>query len=697
LSNNKNQRLLIKEKNDVADARQDIVSERAEDVSPGRTIDDPNNPKFSRQAARPVSRRKAAPKTRGAGAHAVAADMPAFVAPQLATLVSAVPAEPAWLHELKFDGYRILCRIENGNIATLTRNAQDWTDRFRVVAQAAKQLPTSQALIDGEVVAVEADGKPNFQLLQNSLRDRNTTRLIYYAFDLLFLDGRDLRSAPLLERKEELQSLLPGNAHSPSAGLIRYSEHWIGHGRELFAKACETGFEGIISKRIDDPYRSGRTRSWLKIKCSKSQEFVIGGFTDPAGARLGFGALLLGVHDTGGALRYAGRVGTGFDDQTLRDLRARLKTIERNSKPFAAAPRGTTFKNVHWVEPKLVGEVVFTGWTSDGLLRHPSFKGLREDKPAGEITREVAAPLRATAQATANGEDDVARVKLTHPDRVLYPDQGVTKRELAHYYEQVADWILPHLESRPLTIVRCPQGHQKKCFYQRHPREAVIAPIQVISVREKGKSVKYLAVDSLPGLIALVQMGALELHTWGSRAPRLEYPDRMIFDLDPAPDVRWEQIKQGAEHLRTKLEQLDFSAFVKTTGGKGLHVVVPIAPKQTWPMVKDFSRAIAESVVRADPDHYIATMSKAKRSGKIFVDYLRNSRTATAVSAYSTRARPGATVSMPICWEDLKQDLRTHFNVRNVPEHLARQKTDPWHGYEAARRPLTAKLLRQIK
>ena len=329
-------------------------------------------------------RRKPAPKTR------VIEVVPQFIGPQLATLVTDVPAGRSWLHEIKLDGYRIFCRIDNGKISILTRKAQDWTDRFRAVVRAATDLPVRGAIIDGEVVAVENDGRHNFQRLQNSFGD-GAARLIYYAFDLLYLDGRDLRAAPLSERKKTLRSLLSDSAETGEMAVIRYSEHWIGGGRELFAKACEMGLEGIISKRVDDPYRSGRTRSWLKIKCSQSQEFVIGGFTDPAGARLGFGALLLGVYDPNGPLRYSGRVGTGFDERSLRDLLVRLKNLERKSTPFERAPKGVNVRGVHWVEPQLVCEVVFTGWTADGLLRHPSFKGLREDKSPVEVIREVAA------------------------------------------------------------------------------------------------------------------------------------------------------------------------------------------------------------------------------------------------------------------------------------------------------------------
>jgi bifunctional non-homologous end joining protein LigD len=622
--------------------------------------------------------------------------LPKFIAPQLATLVSAVPEGEKWLHELKLDGYRILCRIDNGRASLLTRNAQDWTSRFGALAQAAEKLDARQAFLDGEVVAADDKGRYSFQLLQNSLKGGDSTDLVYYAFDVLHLDGRDLRAAPLLERKQLLQRLLSFNPKAQSAGALRYSEHWIGQGTRLFNKACEMGLEGIISKRVDASYRSGRGQDWLKVKCSKNQEFVIGGFTDPAGARVGFGALLLGVHDDGGSLRYIGRVGTGFNDRMLRDLRARLDKLKRKSPPFANPPKGAEAKGAHWVEPTLVGEVVFTEWTSDGLLRHPSFKGLREDKPATQIEQEVAAPLPRSARPAASDDQRIAGIELTHPDRVLYPEQGITKRELARYYEQIAGWIIPHLKGRPLTLVRCPEGQGKQCFYQRHTRDAVSDAIHPIAVREKGATVHYLSVDSLPGLVSLVQMGVLEIHTWGSRAPHIERPDCLTFDLDPGPGISWDALKAAAEHLRARLRDLDLGAFVKTTGGKGLHLVVPIAPKQSWEYVKDFSRSLAGSVAHDAPERYTATMSKAKRRGKIFIDYLRNSRTATAVCAYSTRARPGATVSVPLRWQELTKDLRGHFNIRNVPERLGRLRKDPWDDYEAARRSLTAKLLKQL-
>jgi bifunctional non-homologous end joining protein LigD len=680
----KNNWLLIKENDEFAGAG-DLVSERPESVSSGRTIEEIGSPQSARKSP-PRGSGKSAPAGRTAPLQ--------WIEPQLATLVTTVPTGSQWLHELKFDGYRLLCRIDNGQVSLFTRHAQDWTGRFPSVAHAAKNLPTRRALLDGEVVALEDDGTHSFQRLQNSFNGRDSSRLIYYAFDLLQLDGRDVRSASLIERKKLLKKLL-SEAVEKDNTILRYSEHWIDQGEGLLAEACRAGLEGILSKRGDDPYQSGRTRSWLKIKCAKSQEFIIGGFTDPAGARVGFGALLLGVHENG-ALRYAGKVGTGFDERALRDLHARLRPLERAAPPFTGVPKSAEFRRAHWVEPRLVCEVSFAAWTTDGLLRHASFKGLREDKPPEEITRDV--PVEAPpVRGSAKDDERVAGIKLTHPDRVLYPEQGITKRELARYYERVASVMLPHLEGRPLTVLRCPEGRAGQCFYQRHAREGITEPVQSIAVRERGKTARYLAVDSLPGLIALAQMGILEIHTWGSRAPHIERPDRLTFDLDPGEDVTWKEIGQGAVRLRARLEHLGLGAFLKTTGGKGLHVVVPIAPEQTWEFVKTFSRAVAESIVGEAPDSYNATASKTQRRGKIFIDYLRNSRTATAVCAYSTRARPGGPVSMPLDWADLKSDPRSRFTIRTACEFLEHRRTDPWRDYEDARRALTAKLLRRVK
>jgi bifunctional non-homologous end joining protein LigD len=621
--------------------------------------------------------------------------LPGFVAPQLATLVDRVPQGDDWLHEIKFDGYRILCRISNGEICLITRNRQDWTERLSFLAQAAMELPVHDALLDGEVVALNENGTTNFQLLQNSLSTHASDNLAYYVFDLLHLDGNDLRQLPLLRRKEALAEILKAKS---STSPIRYSEHWLGQGDRLYDEACRSGLEGVISKRADQPYRSGRGRDWVKTKCVQNQEFVIGGFTDPAGSRAGLGALLVGVHDERGRLVYAGKVGTGFSRQSLTELRTRLDPLVSKASPFVNPPKGAEAKGVHWVKPELIGAVSFAEWTGDNMLRHPSFQGLREDKPPVAITRERVSGTNNSTASKRNETVEVAGVKLTHADRVLYPEQGITKRELALYFEHIADWILPHVAGRPLTLVRCPEGHNKQCFYQRHVTDSAREWIRPVPISEKGKLVNYVAVDNLQGLIALVQMGVLELHTWGSTTDRIDRPDRLIFDLDPDPEISWEPLKQAAESLRAYLSDLGLSSFVKTTGGKGLHVVVPLVPKIDWDTAKEFSRQVAQQMVRRAPDRYTATMSKAKRRGKIYIDYLRNAKTATAVAAYSTRARAGAPVSVPLRWEELGADSRgNHFNVRNTPERLSQVGKDPWHDYETARRAITAALIKKLR
>jgi bifunctional non-homologous end joining protein LigD len=621
--------------------------------------------------------------------------LPDFVAPQLATLVDRVPQGDDWLHEIKFDGYRILCRISNGKISLITRNRQDWTERLSFLAQAATELPVERALLDGEVVALNENGTSNFQLLQNSLSTHASDNLAYYVFDLLHLNGQDLMSVPLLSRKQDLAEILKTKS---SASAVRYSEHWLGEGNRLYDEACRSGLEGVISKRADQPYRSGRGRDWVKIKCVQNQEFVIGGFTDPAGSRAGLGALLVGVHDDSGRLVYAGKVGTGFTRQSLSQLRNRLDPLVSKASPFVNPPRGAEARGVHWVKPELIGAVSFAEWTSDNMLRHPSFQGLREDKPAVAITRERIAGTNNSNASKPDLAVEIAGIKLTHPDRNLYPEQGISKRELALYFEQIADWILPHVAGRPLTLVRCPEGQSKECFYQRHVTDAASEWLRPVPIEEKGKLVNYVAVDNLQGLIALVQMGVLELHTWGSTTDRIDGPDRLIFDLDPDPEISWEPLKQAAESLRAYLSELGLPSFVKTTGGKGLHVVVPLIPKADWDTAKEFSRQVAQQMVRRAPDRYTATMSKAKRRGKIYIDYLRNARTATAVAAYSTRARDGAPVSVPLRWDELGADIRgNHFNVRNTPERLSQIGKDPWHDYDTARRAITAALIKKLR
>ncbi|HEY2987562.1 MAG TPA: DNA ligase D [Candidatus Binatia bacterium] len=618
--------------------------------------------------------------------------LPDFIPPQLATLVDVVPAGEEWLHEIKFDGYRVLCRNDGRTVRFFTREGKDWTARFGALGDAAGRLPVRQTLLDGEIVVMDEQGASHFQSLQEALGKNETARLIYYVFDLLHLDGYDLTAAPLLVRKEILARLL-STVNQTEA--IRFSDHFMGAGEAFYRKACRLGLEGVISKRKNSPYRPGRSRAWLKIKCHASQEFVIGGFTDPSGSRTGLGAILLGVQSERDGMVYAGKVGTGFTRQSLDRLRSRLDRLATQSPPFSNPPVRSLRNGIHWVRPELVAEVEFTGWTRDGLLRHPSFKGLREDKPAGTIKRERTMPISSVnprqSVEHARGDVKVAGIKLTNPDRLLYPEQGITKLELALYYEKIADWILPHLTGRPLTLVRCPRGHQKECFYQKHVAEKMPASVRRVAIKEKNSWGEYLVIDSLPGLIALVQLGTLELHTWGSRSDRIEYPDRLIFDLDPDPALPWKEVVRGAHTLRRKLADLGLIPFVKTTGGKGLHIVVPVTRKYDWEATKEFCRKVAASVTREEPKRYLATMSKAKRKGKIFIDYFRNGRGATAIAAYSTRARPGAPVSVPITWRELAAGIRPdQFTVRNLPARLSHRRRDPWREYESARRSITA-------
>jgi len=650
----------------------------------------------SSAARRPAPAEK--PQSKSAGGNSAVAKLPEFVELQLATLVDEVPSGDEWLHEVKFDGYRALCRIDDGKVKFLTRHGLDWSDKFSSLGKAALRLPCQRALLDGEVAVLDDSGVSDFGALQNALSRKDTSRLIYYVFDLLHLDGVDLTRLPLLERKQRLQQLL--KSKGVADGPLRYSDHVHGQGAELFAKACDSGLEGVVSKRSAASYTSGRSRDWLKTKCSQRQEFVIVGFTDPAGSRTGFGALLLGYYDAQKQLVYAGKVGTGFDNATLTAMHQRLGKFHTDEAPLAELPPRAERRGAHWVKPLLVGEVAFTGWTRDGRLRHPVFKGLREDKSPREITREKPVATAAVVSGRRNGGaedgDKIAGIRLTHPDRVLYPEHQVTKRELALYYESVADWIMPHLKNRLLTLVRCPDKYDKECFYQRHANHGLDRSVRRVRVEEDGKAQEYIAVDTVTGLIALVQAGVLELHTWGSRCDRPDRPDRLTFDIDPDPALPWSAVAEAARLLQSRLKGIGLGAFLKTTGGKGLHVVVPIARTLDWPEAKAFAKALADSMAADEPKKYLAVMSKARRQGKIFIDYLRNGWAATAVAAFSTRARAGAPVSTPLFWRELDSCRGDSFNVKNVLSRLQQLKSDPWADWEAARRPVSLTMRKKL-
>ena len=639
-----------------------------------------------------------------------AARMPITFTPQLAMLTSRVPEGNQWLHEIKFDGYRLLAFIKAGKAVRLvTRNGNDWTVRFRPIANALSKLKVASAILDGEVVALDSHGVPNFQQLQNSMKTGDTNSLVYYLFDVPYLEGRDLTSAPLVDRKKMLAEIV---SPSGNAGPLRYSEHIEGKGETVLREACRAGMEGIISKRADSVYNSSRTPNWRKIKCLKRQEFVICGYTKPIGSRLGFGALLLGYYDDG-ELIYAGRVGTGFTTESLRQIAAALKTRKTDNSPYKNSPTGSERRGVTWVKPELVGEVEFTEWTSDGRLRHPSFQGLREDKRAAEVVREMdispaklngktkqktagtsaARPSRRRAKVGTSSDATISGVRLTHPDRVLYPDDGYTKLDIAEYYERIADWILPYVVKRPLTLVRCPGGITGECFFQKHIAGPLDGALRGLPIKEKEETDECVVIDDVAGLVLLAQMGTLELHPWPAREDNVERPDYLVFDLDPGEGTDWKDVIRGARDLRALLETAGLKTFLRTSGGKGLHVVVPIDRRTNWGDFKQFARSVADTLSRKSPDLCIATMSKARRRGKVFIDYLRNQRGATAIASYSPRRRPGAPVATPIAWEELTAKMRPdRFNIKNVPKRLDKLKADPWTDFFHVRQTISAKV-----
>jgi bifunctional non-homologous end joining protein LigD len=598
---------------------------------------------------------------------------------ELATLVDEAPEGPDWVHEIKFDGYRVLARVENGEVTLLSRNGHDWTERMPTLARSLKQFKAKSVALDGEFVALNEKGVSDFQTLQNSLGAQDSPSLIYYVFDLLHLDGVDLTALPLNDRKALLARLL---AAQPArlADHVRLSEHVVGGGPAFFQKACELGLEGIVSKRAESPYTEGRGRDWVKTKCVQRQEFVVVGYTDPGGSRTGLGALLLGVRE-GKRLRYAGKVGTGFSRRSLIDLVKKLEPLVVKQAMVNDAPRGAAASDVHWVKPELVAEVAFTGFTSDGLLRHPRFHGLREDKSPGEVVLEEAVkPPRAKATAKSKARTKPASdFQLSNPDKILFPEAGITKRDVLEYYELVAERMLPHVANRPLTLVRCPNGWQKACFFQKHPGQGLPDALRTVAIREKEGKAPYAVLDDAQGIFSLVQLGALEIHTWGSYADDFERPNLLVFDLDPDPAVKFESVIDCALRLREIFTAAKLESFVKTTGGKGLHVCLPIEPELEWPEIKAFCKELVEALVRESPNAYVSTVSKAERKGKIFIDYLRNARGATFIAPYSTRARANAPIAVPLEWDELDASFRPgQVTLRNVQTYLTEHKKDPF-------------------
>lgn len=630
---------------------------------------------------------------------AVSANPPRTLKPQLATLSDEAPKGEDWLHEIKFDGYRLVAHIDRGKVRLLTRNGNDWTARFREQASALKQLAVSQAVLDGEVVAMSRDGSTSFRKLQEALSKKQTNALVFQLFDLVWLDGYDLRKAELVERKRALRQLLE-SANSDGSTILRYSDHVTGEGDAFFEQACMLGLEGIISKRMDAPYRSARSRAWLKVKCTQHAEFVVGGFTQPSGTRTGFGSLLLGGYRDG-EFRYAGRVGTGFSTRQLEELHAELSKREVRESPFVNAVPDS--RAAHWVKPEMVVEVEFTERTRDGVLRHPSFRGIREDRDASEIElaredliQEQAPPRQTRAAPVRSDEARIAGVRITHPDRVMYPEQGVTKADLARYYEDIEDWILPHIMRRPLSLVRCPKGRNEECFFQKHLGKSLSKGVPRVGFRESKGVKEYAYIENISHIVSLVQSGVLEFHPFGSRIDDIEHPDLMVFDLDPSPGVVWSAMLQTTRDLRARLGKLGLNSFLRTTGGKGLHIVVPLKPAADWGQVRNFAQAVSELHAKDDPKRLTTNMSKAKRKGRIFIDYLRNTRGATAIASYSVRAREGAPIAVPLRWDELGASQSDRYTVGNIRRRLGALRSDPWADFHDAEVPLDKGLLESV-
>lgn len=676
--------LLIKHKDETATARGDITKKFVKSVASDRTMN--QIAKGGRKLEASDLAEKSEPRTprKKPGASNAkgrkAAAMPRWREPQLATLVSDAPEGSDWLSELKYDGYRTLIAIAGGEARIFTRNGKDWTDKFPGIAQAAAALETDGTLIDGEIVAFDGKGRTDFSTLQKAIKEGGD--MSCFVFDMIMEEGREIVDLPLLERKERLEKIV-----GRGQGALVYSDHVRGSAEKVFAEICRSGHEGIIAKRADAPYRSGRGKDWLKVKCTRRQEFVIGGYSPTDKKARPFSSILIGVQEEG-KLVYKGRVGS-FSAGTLEELGAALAGRARKTSPFASLPKEAS-RGARFVTPDLVVEVDFAEFTADGVVRHGVVKGIRGDKDAAEVVLEEAGGEAMTSHET---RDRIAGVKLSSPDKVLFEEQGVTKADLAAHYEQVASRMLPLIEGRLVSLVRCPEGEGGQCFFQRHDHKGFPAAMKRQEITEKdGGKATYLRLDTLSSLIAGVQMGTLEFHIWASRADMLEKPDRLVFDLDPDEGLDFGDVKEAAFDIRDRLAKLGLKTVPLVTGGKGVHVIAPLNRRADWPEVKGFARGFARLLAGEAPERFVAQASKAKRKGRIFVDWLRNERGATAIAPYSTRSRKGAPVAVPVSWDELDAlEAANSFRLSDMEKRL--KAADPWADAGKWRQSLTKRML----
>ncbi|MGY6123737.1 DNA ligase D (plasmid) [Paraburkholderia strydomiana] len=629
---------------------------------------------------------------------------PALIRPQLATLVDRPPKGGDWSYEIKFDGYRVMTRIEGGVATIFTRNGHDWTERMPRLADACNTLQIDDAWLDGEAVVLDSSGQPDFNALQNAFDRRSTAEIVMFVFDLLWLNGTDLREQPLRSRRALLRELMA--EHTSDA--IRFSEDFPQDPVALVASACKMKLEGIIGKRGDAPYRSGRSAAWVKIKCYLRQEFVVGGFTRARGARSGVHSLLLGVHEKDGSLRYAGSVRPYFSSRAATAFVARAHAVHSDSAAFYNPPKPERERDYLWLEPSIVVECSFLEWTPSGEVRHPVFHAVRDDKPAAAVTEETMVrieggePVEIDAGSTREvpgpkGSLRISGLRITNPQRVMDEVTGHTKRELVEYYAAIAQWALPHLHNRPLALVRAPQGIKGELFFQKHSEKARIPGVTELPPELHPRHPPLLVANSEEALVGLAQMSVVEIHMWNAAAPDLEHPDRIIFDLDPDPALPWTAMLEAASLMKVVLDEIGLRSFPKTSGGKGFHIVVPLTRRQGWTETKAFAHAVAKHMAHVVPQRFSAVLGPKNRLGKIFIDYLRNSRGASTVAAFSVRARPGMGVSMPVSWDELQEIRRG--DEWTMPKAIDRQrslKKDPWQGYWQTRQGITAAMRRAV-